>query len=236
MAFEASPDHSHPRVGAFFDMDKTLISKNSGALYMRDRWERGVVNGWDLAKGLGAYLQYKLGTLDIQSWSIEMMRGFTGVDESSLVAEGRALFEKSILPSIYPDAVRLIEQHRAEGHLVAIISGATRYLVQPLADYLEVEDFLCTELEVVAGKLTGRCIEPICFEHGKIYWLQQFIDAHDVDLARSWFYSDSITDLPLLDLVAHPVVANPDPVLYRTAIKRGWPVRFFEEPPALVAS
>ncbi len=126
--------------------------------------------------------------------------------------------------------VRLIEKHRAQGHLVAIISGATRYLVQPLAHQLAVEDFLCTELEVVDGVLTGRCIEPLCFEEGKIYWLQQFIEAHDIDLARSWFYSDSITDLPLLDLVAHPVVANPDPVLYRTALQRGWPVRIFSDP------
>lgn len=158
-----------------------------------------------------------------------MMRGLAGQEEVSLVAEGQALFEKYIRPTIYPEAVRLIEQHRADGHLVAIVSGSTRYLVQPLAEHLEVEDFLCTELEVLNGRLTGRCIEPLCFEHGKVYWLQQFVEAHNVDMARSWFYSDSITDLPLLDLVGHPVIANPDPVLYRTARKRGWPVQFFED-------
>jgi phosphoserine phosphatase len=80
------------------------------------------------------------------------------------------------------------------------------------------------------GLFTGRVIEPICFEEGKIYWLQQFIEEHGIDLAKSWFYTDSITDLPLLDLVGHPVAANPDPLLYRAAVKRRWPVRFFEEP------
>jgi phosphoserine phosphatase len=73
-------------------------------------------------------------------------------------------------------------------------------------------------------------IEPICFEEGKIYWLEQFIDEQAIDLAKSWFYTDSITDLPLLDLVGHPVAVNPDPLLYRQAVRRRWPVRFFEPP------
>jgi putative phosphoserine phosphatase/1-acylglycerol-3-phosphate O-acyltransferase len=217
-------------------MDKTLISENSGSIYMRDRWERGTITAWDLAKGAGAYLQYKLGALDIQAWTVGMTRELAGQRESDLIVEGQRLFEDKILETLYPEAVALIAQHRAQGHLVAIVSGSTRYLVQPVADHLAVEDFLCTELEVVDDTLTGRCIEPLCFEEGKIYWLQEFIHAHDIDLARSWFYSDSITDLPLLDLVAHPVVTNPDPVLYRTAAKRGWPVRIFEPPTSSVNS
>jgi phosphoserine phosphatase len=77
---------------------------------------------------------------------------------------------------------------------------------------------------------TGRVVEPICFEEGKIHWLRQFIDEQGIDLAKSYFYTDSITDLPLLDLVGHPVVTNPDPFLYREAVRRCWPVRFFEAP------
>jgi phosphoserine phosphatase len=80
------------------------------------------------------------------------------------------------------------------------------------------------------GLFTGRVVEPICFEDGKIYWLRRFIEEHGVDLAKSYFYTDSVTDLPLLDLVGHPVVTNPDPLLYRQAIKRCWPVRIFTPP------
>ncbi len=87
------------RIGAFFDMDKTLIAENSGSAYMRDRWENGAVTGWDLAKGAGAYLQYKLGALDIQAWSVEMMRGFKGQEEAALVTEGLELFAERIRPS-----------------------------------------------------------------------------------------------------------------------------------------
>ena len=73
-------------------------------------------------------------------------------------------------------------------------------------------------------------IEPVCFEEGKIFWLQQFIEHEGIDLARSWFYTDSVTDLPLLDLVGHPVAVNPDPFLYRAAVRRHWPVRLFTPP------
>jgi len=114
--------------------------------------------------------------------------------------------------------------------VVAIVSGATAFVVRPIAARLGIEHILYTRLEVDNGLFTGRVIEPICFEEGKIYWLQQFIDEHEIDLAKSYFYTDSISDLPLLDLVGHPVATNPDPVLYRTAVKRRWPVRFFDPP------
>jgi putative phosphoserine phosphatase/1-acylglycerol-3-phosphate O-acyltransferase len=135
-----------------------------------------------------------------------------------------------VVETIYPEAERLVAEHVAESHVVAIVSGATAFVVRPIATRLGIEHILYTRLEVENGSFTGRVIEPICFEEGKIYWLQQFIDEQGIDLAKSYFYSDSITDLPLLDLVGHPVATNPDPLLYRTAVKRRWPVRFFDPP------
>jgi HAD superfamily hydrolase (TIGR01490 family) len=107
--------------------------------------------------------------------------------------------------------------------VVAIVSGATKFVVQPLAEHLGIKHLLYTHLEVEKGRFTGRVVEPICFEDGKIYWLQQLVEKQDIDLAKSYFYTDSITDLPLLDLVGHPVVTNPDPRLYRKAVRRRWP-------------
>ena len=219
-----------PRVAALFDMDKTIISENSASLYMRHRYEQGEVSGWDVAKGLGAYLRYKVGMLDIQAWTKSMMIDFKGQEEQDLAHEGRRLFSALVRDKIYPEAAQLIQQHQNEGHAVAIVSGATRFIVEPVADFLGVEHWLYTRLEVEDGLLTGRVLEPLCFDEGKIYWIQQFIEEHDVDLARSYFYTDSVTDLPLLELVGHPVVTNPDPLLYRTAVRRRWPVRFFEAP------
>lgn len=213
-------------------MDKTIIAENSASVYLRDGWERGEVTVRDLARGVGAYFQYKLGVLDVQAWAVQMLRELEGKLETAMFEEGRSLFEKHMAAKVYPEAARLIGEHLAKGHVVAIVSGSIRCLVEPLAESLSVEHVLCTELEAVDGVLTGRCIEPICLEDGKIYWLQGFIERHQIDLARSWFYTDSITDLPLLDLVGHPVATNPDPMLYRTANRRGWPVRLFDAPDA----
>lgn len=218
-----------PRVGAFFDMDKTIIAENSGSMYMKHRYERGEIDAWEMVKGLGAYLQYKVGVLDILSWTKSMMQDFRGRSEAEVVEEAHALFYEAILPSIYPEAVDCIRQHQAAGHEVCIVSGATRFVVEPLARHLGIEHMVYTRLEVEDGRFTGRVVEPICFEEGKIYWLQQFIAEQRIDLALSWFYTDSVTDRPLLDLVGHPVVVNPDPLLYRHAIRRHWPVRLFSQ-------
>lgn len=218
------------RIGAFFDMDKTILADNSASIYMRDAWERGELAAWDLVRGLGAYLQYKVGALNLQTWTAEMLRGLEGRMESAMIEEGLALFERYMAPTIYPEAAHLISSHLADGHVVAIVTGSIRYVVEPLARSLDVPHFLCTQLEIEAGVLTGRCVQPLCLEEGKIHWMREFIASERIDLARSYFYSDSITDLPVLELVGHPVATNPDPMLYRTANRRGWPVRLFEAP------
>ena len=219
-----------PRIGAFFDVDKTLISENSGSLYMKYRYARGEIGAWDLAKGLGAYLRYKAGILDIAAWTKGMMLQFRGQSEAELAAEAAEWFDEMVAETVYPDAARQVQEHLEAGHEVVIVSGATRFVVEPLAERLGVRHILYTRLEVEDGLFTGRVIEPICFEEGKIYWLQQLIEERGIELAKSYFYTDSITDLPLLELVGHPVVTNPDPLLYRAALKRHWPVRFFRDP------
>jgi HAD superfamily hydrolase (TIGR01490 family) len=211
-------------------MDKTLIAENSGSLYMKHRYELGEISGWELARGALAYLRYKVGLLDITAWSREAMAVFAGESEAELARQAEAWLVDQVLQHVYPEAREAVRWHQEQGHLVAIVSGATRFVVGPLAKHLGVDHFLYTRLEVEGGRFTGRVIEPVCFEAGKIHWLEQLVTAHRIDLARSWFYTDSITDLPLLELVGHPVVTNPDPRLYREAVRRRWPVRFFTAP------
>ena len=218
------------RVGAFFDMDKTIICENSGSLFMKYRYERGEVSEWEMAKGLFAYLRYKMGILNIRNWTQELILQFKGRSESALAREANQWFHDMVEKTIYPEAESVVRDHLDAGHVVAIVSGATKFVVEPLARRLNISHILYTRLEVENGVFTGRVIDPICFEEGKIYWLQQFIEDQGIDLAKSYFYTDSITDLPLMDLVGHPVATNPDPLLYRTAVKRRWRVRFFEDP------
>ena len=218
------------RVGAFFDMDKTLICENSGSLYMQYRYERGEVSGMELAKGALAYLRYKVGALDIRAWTADMVQTFRGESERELEAEARDWCREEVIDKLYPEAVDIVRWHLEQDHVVAIVSGATRFVVKPLADHLSIPHILYTRLEVEGGRFTGNVIDPVCFEEGKIHWLRELVAEQEIDLAKSWFYTDSITDLPLLELVGHPVVTNPDPRLYREAASRGWPVRLFEPP------
>ncbi len=211
-------------------MDKTLICENSGTLYMKYRYERGEVSRWEMLSGLRAYLQYKVGLLDIHAWTEEALLQFRGLREAELAADAAAWFEECVVDTLYPEAVALVRQHQEAGDVVAIVSGATKFVVRPLAERLGISHILYTRLEVEDGCFTGRVIDPICFEEGKIYWLNQLVEDESIDLAKSTFYTDSITDLPLLELVGHPVVTNPDPRLYRVAVGRHWPVRFFQPP------
>jgi len=221
---------SAARIGAFFDVDKTILAENSGALYMRALWDRGEIEWTTLAVGLGSYLRYKLNLLNLERWTEATMRQFQGQGEAELEAESALWFEEYVRPTVYPEARELVDKHLDAGHVVALISGANKFVLQPLADHLGIEHIMCTQLEVKDGVFTGRVVQPVCFGEGKIYWLQQLLEREDLELARSYFYTDSISDQPLLDVVGHPVVVNPDPLLYREARRRCWPVRVFTEP------
>ena len=102
------PLRTSPRVGAFFDMDKTLIAENSGSLYMRYRYQRGEIGGLDLVRGLGAYLQYKLGVLDIRNWTKQMMVQFRDQSEAELESEARVWFDTMVARTVYPRAAELV--------------------------------------------------------------------------------------------------------------------------------
>lgn len=218
------------RVAAFFDVDKTILAENSAALYLRALYERGEVDLRTVLSSLGSYVQYKVNLLNIDRFTERTVQRFTGQSEDVLRKEAEAWFGEFVLPVVYPEARRLVERHQERGDVVALVSGATKYVVDPLAEHLGVHHSLHTRMEVREGCFTGRVVQPVCVGEGKIYWLQQLIEREAIDLARSWFYTDSMSDLPLLELVGHPVAVNPDPLLYRTARRRRWPVRLFETP------
>jgi HAD superfamily hydrolase (TIGR01490 family) len=120
--------------------------------------------------------------------------------------------------------VRRIDEHRARGHLIALLSSTTNYLADPLAEELGIEHLLVTKLIVVDGCFTGEVERPLCYGAGKLHWARRFALEHDVDLAQSFFYTDSVTDVPMLEIVGHPQIVNPDPILRRVARRRGWSI------------
>jgi HAD superfamily phosphoserine phosphatase-like hydrolase len=153
-------------IGAFFDVDKTILSDNSGTLYLRALYNRGEVDWLTLLSNLGSYMQYKLNLLDLDRWTRRTVQQFAGQRELALTREANQWFKDYVLPTLYPEAVELVEKHLDAGHVVALVSGATKFVIKPLAEYLGVKHIMHTHLEVRDRKFTGRVIDPICFGEG----------------------------------------------------------------------
>jgi HAD superfamily hydrolase (TIGR01490 family) len=218
-----------PRVGAFFDLDRTLVACNTGRLFLRDLRLRGEISLVRVVRALGWLLKYHFSLIDIESMAQKILEGVRGHTERDFEEHCRRLVEGHVLPRLLPDGLRKIEEHRAEGHLIAILSTSPSYIARPVAERLRMDDVLSTQLEVEGGRFTGRVVGPACFGRGKVHWAELLGNKRSLDLDKSWFYTDSYTDLPMLERVGHRVIVNPDPRLRRTARQRGWSVENWAE-------
>ncbi len=211
-------------VAALFDIDGTLLGRNTAPLYMRHLRRTGQARRRDVARTLYYLLWYKLGLLDVRR-ALEVSMAFVrGRDEAAMTADCVAWYREAVRPWVFPDMAARVAEHRRAGHVVALLTSATRYLAEPLAADLGVDHVLVTQLVVRDGRFTGEVVQPVCYGRGKVFWAEGFAAAHGVDLAESYFYTDSITDLPVLDRVGHPRVVHPDVRLRRLAQRRGWQV------------
>jgi HAD superfamily hydrolase (TIGR01490 family) len=211
-------------VAAFFDIDGTLIARNSAPLYMRHLRRTGRARRRDVARTLYYLGRYKLGLLDIDRAVTVSLGWIRGRDEAAVQTDCREWYGNVIRPFVYPAMAATVEAHRRAGHVLALLTSATRYLAEPLAADLRIEHLLVTQLLVADGCFTGEAVRPVCYGAGKTFWAERFAAEHALSLAHSYFYTDSITDLPLLERVGEPRVVNPDPRLRRMAHRRGWPI------------
>ncbi len=215
------------QVAAFFDLDHTILSSSSGILYMRYIARRGEAHPGEMLRALGYAALYRLGYLDFPSAMARLATVMDSRSERALIETSERWFDDMVVRYVTTGARRAIAQHQAAGHHVAIVSASTRYAVGPVARYLGIDAFLCTELEVVDGRFTGRFIPPACYGEGKVYWAEKHATQHGIRLQDCYFYTDSASDLALLELVGHPVAVNPDRRLAAIAAQRGWPVQRF---------
>jgi HAD superfamily hydrolase (TIGR01490 family) len=213
------------RIGAFFDVDRTLVSCNTGRLFLRDLRRRGEISFFRAMRALGWMAKYHLSLIDMQALAARVAEQLQGWSEREFAERCQRWVEDDILPLLLPVALRKIESHRDEGHVLAILSSSPTYVTRPIAHSLGIEEVLSTQFEVSsAGQFTGRLVGPACVGEGKVHWAEDMGVRRELDLAGSWFYTDSYTDLPMLERVGHQVVVNPDPRLRLAAKRRGWPV------------
>jgi HAD superfamily hydrolase (TIGR01490 family) len=212
------------RRAALFDMDRTLVRIDSATLYVRYQRAKGQATLRDTLRVAWWMAKYTLGVIDAERVAKQALRSFRGKEEVWLEKACEELFLHYMLPHVAEAGRGAVERHRSAGDVVAIVTGATPYAALPLARELGIEHVIATRLEVEAGRFTGNVSPPLAYGKGKIVLAERLAEEQGFSLEEATFYSDSITDLPLLERVRTPIVVNPDRRLRRVARARGWRV------------
>ncbi len=218
---------------AFFDLDKTVIARASMVAFGKPLYRAGLLSRWLLLRALYGQLVYLYLGADearmakMREAALRVTAGWSRDHIRSLVRE---TLEEVIEPIIYEEALDLIRFHQGEGRKVFIVSASPEEIVDPLAEYLGVDDVIATRPKVDEhGRYSGG-VDFYSYGPTKVVAMQEAAERDGIDLAASYAYSDSITDEPMLSAVGHPIVVNPDRALARVAAERGWEVRIFQRP------
>jgi len=206
---------------AFFDMDNTVLRVETGMSWVRFLYKRGELPPRMLAKAIYWQALYKLAVLDMDTVFTKLTLSLRGDSEAEMIAKCDIWYRAHVAPEVAPAARVAIAHHRQAGHLVVLATGSTQYAARPVARGLGIEHVLSSELEVEHGVFTGRPA-AFCFGHHKVALAEAWAARHDVDLAASYFYSDSYNDLPMLERVGTAIAVNADARLRRHARRRGW--------------
>jgi HAD superfamily hydrolase (TIGR01490 family) len=209
-------------IAAFFDMDKTLLRVNSGREWVTYLRGRGEISRLTTLRALAWLTQYKLSILDMETVSKRVVGEMAGQSEAELREKSREFYVARVRSHIADDGRRAIEHHRRLGHEIVLLTSSTPYVADPLAADLGIAHVLCTRLRVKDGRFDGTIIEPACYGAGKVVLAERFCAEHGLDLEGSFFYTDSFSDLPMLERVGGARVVNPDARLRLFARKVGW--------------
>ena len=210
---------------AFFDLDKTILSINSGSLWVRREFVLGNLSGRDALRATRWLAQYTLGLASAASMVEEAVATLKGTRGDALRDRTRRFYENEVRHTYRPGALEAIERHRAAGDRLVMLTSSTHYLAALVAAELRFDAVCANELELdAAGLHTGGIVGGACFGEGKVTHAQRVAQKLALPLESATFYTDSFSDLAVLERVAEPVAVNPDVRLKRHAQRRGWPV------------
>lgn len=220
---------------AFFDLDKTIIAKSSTLAFGRPFFQGGLINRRAVLRGSYAQFVYLLGGADedqmdrMRDYLASLAAGWDVQQVRDIVSE--ALHEL-IDPLIYDEAASLIDEHHAAGRTVVIVSSSGVEIVEPIAEMVGADEVIATRMVVRDGAYTGD-VEFYAYGENKALGIRALAQQRGWNLAQCYAYSDSATDVPMLEAVGHPVAVNPDRALRKIASERDWPVLVFRRPVSL---
>lgn len=220
----SSKDNSDSSYIAFFDLDRTITKAISGKELAREALRKGVLSYTNLIYALYTSMVYSLNLKDEQKIVDEMVRWVKDLKEDTLLDLCTEVTRNVMLPSVYKVARSEIKHHKEKNAEIVLLSSALTPVCREMARYLKMDDIVCSDLEVVNGYLTGRPIGKLCFGKEKAVRLLSYCEKYNRKTAEAWYYGDSISDLAVLSSVGNPVCVNPDRMLRKAAIKRGWKI------------
>ena len=223
------------RPAAFFDLDKTIIAKSSTLAFSRSFYEGGLISRGSVLRSAYAQFVYLVGGADhdqmekMREFLSELCAGWDVQTVRDIVAE---TLHHIVDPLVYDEAVSLMEEHRLAGRDVIIVSASGAEVVEPIGEMLGADGVVATQMEIEDGKYTGA-INYYAYAENKATAIKELAERNGYDLERSFAYSDSITDVHMLEIVGNPYAVNPDRELRRQAVSRGWPILVFNRPVTL---
>jgi len=210
---------------AIFDLDHTLINGDSDHLWGEYMVAKGIVDEQAYRKRNDAfYLDYQRGTLDNDQYLAFALEPLTHYSLDELYAWREDYVEKWIRPLVAPGTAALLDSHRMRNHELMIISATNLFVSAPIGQMLGVATVLATEPEIIDNRYTGRFLGTPTYQQGKVTALREWLGERAGELTDSYFYSDSLNDLALLEQVNHPVAVGPDDDLKAIALARNWKI------------
>jgi putative phosphoserine phosphatase/1-acylglycerol-3-phosphate O-acyltransferase len=217
-----------PRIGAFFDLDGTLVAGFTGVILTQEQFRRREMGVGELITMIQAGLNHQLGRIEFEELITKAAWVLRGRALSDMEEIGERLFAQKIESRIYPEMRELVRAHLARGHTVVLSSSALTIQVEPVARFLGIPNTLTNKFEVDEnGILTGGVVNPILWGPGKAAAVQQFAAEHAIALNQRYFYADGDEDVALMYLVGNPRPTNPEGKMAAVARRRGWPILRF---------
>jgi len=213
---------------AFFDLDRTIIDVNSGVLYARSELRHGRISRFQMFQSLVWSALYHFDLVDLDRAFRVALSHYKGLPDAELRDRTTRWFEADVTTRIRPGAVQAIRHHQQAGHPCVVLTNSSSYAAEVACRRFGLDDWLANHfVQDSGGRLTGDYEAPLCYGAGKVVRAQKWADERGYSLQHSYFYTDSRSDLPMLEAVGFPIVVHPDPRLRRIARKRRWPIQMW---------
>jgi HAD superfamily hydrolase (TIGR01490 family) len=210
-------------IAAFFDLDDTLVKGNSGIRCSADLFLRGRISLYHTLRSVYRYAYYYIGKSDPEAFFHDIYFFMRGRDQSEERRRFARFYDLKVRPCIFKDAIRRVEWHRKQGHMIVIVTNSLEDMIWPIKEDIGADELIASRLEQKAGKYTGLT-SVVCFGKNKELLIRRLAARRSINLKNSYAYSDNNSDVAMLSAVGNPCAVNPQARMRKAALSKGWKI------------